>query len=79
MNQKVEGSNPSEPAFFLFDGAERKENRVLSASNSYRAMERTLLQRLWSCIGALFDNTALKAVERFWMNRDIDVLLDRIV
>ena len=42
-------------------------------------MENKILKRLWSCIGALFDNTALTAVERFWANRDINVLLDRIV
>ncbi len=42
-------------------------------------MDITILKRLWSFIGARLDNTALAAVERFWMHRDVNVLLDHIV
>ena len=50
-----------------------------SVSPSYRTMDTKILQRLWAYLGALFDNTALTAVERFWMHRDLNVLLDHIV
>ncbi len=42
-------------------------------------MDLKILRRLWSYLGARLDNTALTAVERFWMHRDINVLLDHIV